>query len=101
MQKPVLARQQLDDCAEVEQLEDRTVVHAAHFDIGGDVLDALLRSLAAFGRNAGDGDRAVVGDLDRGAGLLLQPADDHSPLPDHVADLLGIDLHLDDTRRIA
>src|SRR5581483_1887180 len=66
---------------------------------GGDVLDALSRRLAALGRNAGDGDGAVVLDLDGGAGLFLDAADHHAALADDVADLVRIDLHLDDARR--
>src|SRR6267154_6564173 len=101
VQKPVFPRQQLDDCAKVEKLEYGAVVHATHLDIGCNVFDALLRGLPALGRNTGDRDRAVVGDFDRGSGLLLQPADHHSSLADHVADLLRIDLDLDDAGGIA
>jgi len=57
--------------------------------------------LAALGGDAGDRYRAVVGDLDRGAGFFLQTADHHAALADDVADLLGIDLDLDDARREA
>ena len=50
VQQAVAARQQLHDRAEVEQAQHRALVDLADFDVGGDVLDALARRLAAFGR---------------------------------------------------
>src|SRR5690606_19385008 len=76
----------------------RAFVDLAHLHVGGDVEDALARRLAALGRDAGDRDGAVVLDLDGGAGLLLDAADDHAALADDVADLVRVDLDLDDAR---
>ena len=56
VQQAVLAGQQLDDRAEVEQAQHRALVDLADFDFGGDLLDALLRRFAAFGVDARDGD---------------------------------------------
>src|SRR3954470_2492565 len=101
MEQAIASRHQLDDRAEVEQAQHRALVDLADLDVGGEVLDLLLRRLAAFGGDAGDGDGAVVLDLDRGAGFLLDAADDHTALADDVADLVRVDLQLDDARREA
>jgi hypothetical protein len=46
-----------------------------------------------------DLDRAIVLDVDRGAGLFGDLADDRTTLADDVADLLRVDLERDDRRR--
>src|ERR1051326_1558059 len=99
VQQAVASGQELHDGAEVEQAQHRPLVDLAHFDVGRDVLDALLRRISALGRDAGNGDGAVVLDLDGGAGLLLDAPDHDAALADDVADLVRVDLHLDDARR--
>ena len=47
----------------------------------------------------GDGDGAVLGDVDRRAGFLGQRTDGGAALADHVADLLRVDLHRVEARR--
>src|SRR5262249_4994534 len=79
--------------------QHRALVDLADLDLGGELGDALLRRFAALGGHAGDGDGAVVLDLDGGAGLLLDAADHDAALADDVADLVRVDLHLDDARR--
>ena len=48
------------------------------------------RARRAFGVGRGDGDGAVLADVDRGAGFFGQRADRGAALADHVADLLGL-----------
>src|SRR5690606_9707732 len=100
VQQAVTARHDVHDGAEVEQTHDRAFVDLADFDFGGDRLDLRLRQLRALGAHRRDLDRAVVLDLDHGAGLFLQRADHRTALADHVADLLGVDLHVDHARRV-
>src|SRR5688572_4840766 len=100
VQQAVLAGKQLDDRAEVEQAQHRPLVDLAHLDLRGDRADAVHRVLAGFGRQARDGDGAVVFDVDRRAGLARERLDDASALADHFPDLVGVDLHLDDARRV-
>ena len=58
-----------------------------------------LRLAAGGAVDRGDLDRAVVLDVDRGAGLFGDRADDRAALADDVADLLRVDLDRDDRRR--
>src|SRR6187455_246010 len=62
VEQAVLAGQQVDQRAEVEDLGDRAFVDLADFDLGGDLLDALLRELGLLGVGRGDRDRAVFAD---------------------------------------
>src|SRR5471032_948044 len=98
MQQAVLAGQQLHDRAEVEEAQHRAFVDPADFDFRRDRADALLGRLARFRGKAGDGDGAVVLDVDGGTGLAGERLDDAAALADHLADLVGVDLHLDDAR---
>src|SRR5438094_3411235 len=100
VQQSVAPRQHLHDGAEVQQPQHRAFVDLADLDVRGQLLDALLRRLAALGGDAGDRHGAVVLDLDGGAGLLLNAADHDTALADDVADLVRVDLDLDDARRV-
>src|SRR6185312_6821279 len=95
----VAARQDGDEGAEVHELDHLALVDAAHFHVGGDVLDALAGGFALRLVHRGDLDGAVVLDLDGRAGLLLDAAHHHAALADDVADLLGVDLDDHDARR--
>lgn len=81
MKEAVLARQELDDGAEVEQALDRAFVDLADFDLGRDDLDAAAGFFNAGRVRAGDGDRAVVFDVDRRAGFFGEGADGGAALP--------------------
>jgi hypothetical protein len=77
----VAAGQDGDEGAEVHQLGDLALVDLAHLHVGGDLLDALARLFAGGLVHRGDLDRAVVGDVDGGAGLLGDARMVTPPLP--------------------
>jgi hypothetical protein len=54
VQQAVFTRHDLHDGAEVQQLQDGTVVALAHFDRGGQFFDAALGFLAGGGVDRGD-----------------------------------------------
>src|SRR6185503_5081456 len=99
MHQAVAARENRDERAEIHQANDLAFVDAADFDVRRDQLDAALGFAARGARDAGDLDRAIVLDVDRGAGLFGDLADDRATLADDVADLLRVDLERDDRRR--
>src|SRR2546430_2236954 len=94
----VAAGQDGHESAEIHQARDLAFVHLTHLDVGSDELDAPLRLAPGGARDRGDLDRAVALDVDGGAGLLGDLADDRPALADDVADLLLIDLERDDRR---
>src|SRR5690606_34790200 len=59
--------------------------------------DHGARTLHVLATDGGDRHRTVVVHADLGAGLLLDPADRLALGPDEIADLVGRDLHGDDT----
>lgn len=99
MHETVAARQDRDESAEVHQPGDLAFVDLPDFDICRDQLDALLRRAAGRHIDRSDLDGTVVLDIDRGAGLLGDGADDCAALADDVANLLWVDLQRDDARR--
>src|SRR5206468_2299096 len=50
--------------------------------------------------DAGEGDDPAVLDVDLGPGLVLEAADRLAARADHQADLVGVDLDLDQPRRV-
>src|SRR2546430_11244293 len=88
----VAAGQDGHESAEIHQARDLAFVHLTHLDIGGAYADLPLRLTPGGTRHRGDLDRAVALDVDGGAGLLRDLADDRAALADDVADLLPIDL---------
>src|SRR3972149_371540 len=95
----LLARQDLDESAAAHDPGHLAQVERTDLDLARqalDPLDRLARVLAGDGR---DLDRAVVLDVDLGAGLFLDLADHRAALADNLADLLGVDLDGDDARR--
>ena len=100
VQQAVLARNQLHDRAEIEQAQHRAFVDLADLDFGRDVLDPLARHIACIGVHRRDRDAAIILDVDRRAGFLGQRANHRAALPDHVADLFGIDLERHHPRRV-
>src|SRR4029077_7558713 len=61
----------------------------------GNLFDALLGRKAAFGADAGDRDRAILGDIDGGPGLFGDSTDYCPAFADDVANLLRLDLDHD------
>lgn len=76
VQQAVLARRQLDERAEVLDANDLTVERLAHLGLLDDAENHGLRGLAGRALDGGDVDGAVLLDVDAGARLLLDAADD-------------------------
>src|SRR6267378_5412056 len=95
----VAARENGHEGAEVHQSRDLAFIHSAHFDVGGDEFDAALGFAARGTLYGSDLHRAVVLDIDRGAGFFGDLPDHCAALADHVADLLRIDLQSNDGGR--
>ena len=79
---------------------DPALVDPADLDAFGHGHDLVAGGLGPRGLRAGKGHDAVVFDVDLGAGLFLQAADRLAAGADDQADLLGIDLDLDQPRGI-
>src|SRR5574343_766765 len=92
VQQAILARQNLNDGTEVEDLQHGTFVDLANLDFCGDRIDTSTSSGSGIARGGGDSDRAVVLDVDGGAGFLGDRTKHDAALTDHVTDLLRIDL---------
>src|ERR1035437_4089102 len=95
-----LAGQDLDEAAEAHDPGDLAQVEPADLYVAGERLDPLDGLAGVLARHCRDLDRAVVLDVDLGAGFLLDLADHGATLADDVADLLGVDLDGDDARRV-
>src|SRR5436305_2056272 len=72
----VLRSEEVHERAEIDDLHDGTVVNVADFRLRRDRLDPVDRRLDRFGVGGRDLDHAVVGNVDLGAGLLDDLADD-------------------------
>ena len=94
------ARDELDEGAEVLDRGDFAFVDLALFRQLGEVGDPALGLLDRCQVWRGDGDHAVVVDGQRAAGLVLDLADGLAALADDLADELGVDLDLNDLRRV-
>ena len=92
MYEAFLTGKHLDEAAEVLDRDDSSLVHPVSLDLLGDRADLLFGLVGTLDVRAPDGDRAVVLDLDLGAGLLLDALDHLAARSDHEADLLRIDL---------
>ena len=86
--RPVAARHNLDERAEVLDARDAAFVNPADLHRRGQRLDAGHCRLGALHVVAGDGHRAVVLDLDHGAGRFLNAADRLAARADQGADLV-------------
>src|SRR5471032_1227322 len=96
----VLARQDVDECAEVDDALNLTDVDLADFRFSSDTQNALTCCFSRFLGFAKDLDRAVAFDVDRSLGLFTDCTDGRAALTDDVTDLVGIDLHRDHGRSI-
>ena len=95
VQQAVLTGQQVHESAERLDGDNATGVLLArlgNLDDELDALDSLVHGLAG----AADKDGAVLLDVDRSAGLILDTADDLTAGTDDVADLVGRNLDGDD-----
>ena len=99
--RPSLPGKSLDERAVGLDSDDLAGVDLADLDLDlvGHALDALDRVISALLVDRGDRNRAVVGNVDLGAGLFLQGADILATRADEQADLVRVDLDLRDARR--
>src|SRR5688572_4884146 len=93
-----LAGHDLDEGAEAHDPGDLAQVEGADLDLARQALDPLDRLARVVAVDRRHLDRAVVLDVDLGAGVLLDLADHRAALADDVADLLGVDLDGGDAR---
>src|SRR5439155_1102810 len=93
-----LAGQVLDERADAHDPRDLAVVDLADLRLLGHSHDHRLGPLATVGLRAGNADRSVVLELDRGARLRLDRADHLAAGADDLADLVGVDLDRLDAR---
>src|SRR5690606_37850621 len=96
----VLAGSDFDESAEILDAGHPAGVDLADLYAFGDLLDHFARQQGVFQADTGHHDRAVVLDVHGRAGGRLDPADTLAARPDYRADLLRIDLHRDDSRRV-
>src|SRR5690606_35189395 len=89
----VLARQDGDKGAEVDDAGNLALVETTHFRFRSDALDAFDGCVTRGGVFTVDADVAIVIDVDGSTGLFGDAADDRAALADHIADLVRIDLH--------
>src|SRR3546814_8022009 len=74
----ILARHDRHESAEVHQLGDLAFVDAARLDVGGDLLDALLRRFTRLAIDLAEDDGAVVADVDSGDRMSTRMNSSHS-----------------------
>ena len=96
----VLAGKDLDEGPEFLDRGDPALVDPADLHALGHGHDLVAGRLGPRGLEAGERDDAAVLDVDLGAGLFLEPTNRLAAGADDQADLLGIDLDLDQPRRI-
>src|SRR5450830_180478 len=96
----VLAWQDVDECAEVDDALNLTDVDLADFSFRGDAQDALTSRFSRFLGFAEDLDRAVVFDVDRSLGLFTDRTNGRAAFTDDITDFVGVDFHRDHGRSI-
>src|SRR5262245_15682882 len=90
--QPVLGAEEIHEGAEVHDFHHGALVNVAHFRIRRDRLDPVDRRLDRFAARRGNLDRAVVLDVDLGAGLFDDLADHLAAGTDHLTDLAYVNL---------
>ena len=96
----VLGAHEVHEGPEVDGLDHLAGVDLAHFRLGGDALDPLDRGLGRLFVHRRHLDRAVVLDVDLGAGLLADLPDNLAAGADDLANLVLVYLDDRDPRRI-
>src|SRR5690242_14178556 len=100
VQQALDSGQDLDEGAERGGALDRALVRAAYLRLGGNSGHHGAGLFAGLAAHGGNGHHPVVVDADLGTGGILDAADGLSLGPDHVADLIGLDLHGEDPRGV-
>ena len=86
--EPVAGAEEVHEGAEIDDLDDLAGVDHAELRLGDDAADPVDRRLRGIGVDRGDLDRAVIVDVDLGAGRLDDLADDLAAGADDLADLV-------------
>src|SRR5215813_7459676 len=87
------SRKNLDGCAEIGNTHDLSPIRLSDFRSGGQVRDDLDRLLGRRTVSRRDVHAAIIGDVDLYTRLFDDRADHFSAGSDHIADLVGWDLH--------
>src|SRR5271163_4872170 len=95
----VLRSEEIDEGAELDRLDHRSVINLADLRLRGDRLDPVDGRLDLRAVARRDLHSAVVLDVDLGPGLFHDLPDDLAARADHLANLVGRDLHGLDARR--
>ena len=88
MDETVFAAKEVHESAKVHQLYNLTIVNRADFRLGNDAIDPIDRSLASFSIDRRNLDRAVVFNVDLGAGDFANLANHLTAGADDFTDLV-------------
>src|SRR5579884_1225302 len=88
MHEPVARTEKVHERAEIDDLNHLAGIDLPDFRLGDDAADPVDRGLRGAGVDGGDFDRAVILDVDLGAGRLGDFADDLAARADPLADLV-------------
>src|SRR5690606_14139765 len=99
VQQAVASRQYLNDGTEIQQTQYGAFVFLAHFDVGGKFFDATFSFPGLVEIRTGDGDIAIVVDIDLSTSLFGEGTDGCAALANHITDLLWVDLERQHARR--
>ena len=100
MNHTVLARSDVDKCAELQNSDDGTFENVADFGVFRDSENDGLCAFGAFDFLAGDKYHTVVADIDFDACFFDNLVDDLSAAADDVFNFIGVDVESDDFRRV-
>src|SRR6185503_12812959 len=90
----------LDEGAEVDDSVHRTEIGLAHLSLRRQTANTIDCRIRCFTTRRRDRDRTVVRYVDLCASLFNQGSDDFAAWSNDVADLVGIDSDLDDSRSV-
>src|SRR5712664_4208005 len=99
MQQPISAGEDFDKGAEVHNPVHRADIRLANFGLGSQPADASDRSFSGGAVGGGNRNRAIVIYVYLRAGLFNQCPNHLTAWSDDVANLIRIDLDLDDSWR--
>src|SRR5690606_21750472 len=98
VQQAITAGQDLNDGTEIEQTQYSAFVLLADFNVCSQLLDTAFCFARLVKVRTGDGDAAVVADIDLSTGFFGQCADGGAALTDHIPNLFGVDLDAEHAR---